>query len=223
MEYILDKVILKMKQNHAFLLELKNIDYDNFEKILLNKLRTADIHLENIKIIKPEKNVIKIGQISEIKLLFKYENINNYNIYLIFSAEKMNREAFNSLLKFLEEPHNKTVAILITENNNLIPETIKSRCIIYKSALVQNENDLDFQMILNLINNNDYISYQKKITEKMEENNHWFDEFLIFVLKTMSNTQHIMAINNLLVQSKNNINKNLLIDELYYIIINKEI
>jgi DNA polymerase-3 subunit delta' len=43
-------------------------------------------------------------------------------------AEKMNIAAANKLLKLIEEPPNKTVFILITENEEQILNTIKSRC-----------------------------------------------------------------------------------------------
>ena len=47
---------------------------------------------------------------------------------LIWMAEKMNIAAANKLLKLIEEPPNKTVFILITENEEQIINTIKSRC-----------------------------------------------------------------------------------------------
>ena len=47
---------------------------------------------------------------------------------IIWMAEKMNVECSNKLLKFIEEPPKDTYVILITEDENKILPTIKSRC-----------------------------------------------------------------------------------------------
>lgn len=51
-----------------------------------------------------------------------------YKIMLIWMAEKMNRSAANKLLKLLEEPPEKTVFILIVEDEEHLLQTIRSRC-----------------------------------------------------------------------------------------------
>ena len=51
-----------------------------------------------------------------------------YKIMLIWMAEKMNTQASNKLLKLIEEPPNKTVFILIAEEEEQIINTIRSRC-----------------------------------------------------------------------------------------------
>ena len=51
-----------------------------------------------------------------------------YKIMLIWMAEKMNGAAANKLLKLLEEPPEKTVFILIVEDEEQLLQTIRSRC-----------------------------------------------------------------------------------------------
>ena len=51
-----------------------------------------------------------------------------FKVMIIWMAEKMNIAAANKLLKLIEEPPEKTVFILITENEEQIINTIKSRC-----------------------------------------------------------------------------------------------
>lgn len=51
-----------------------------------------------------------------------------YKVMLIWMAEKMNTPAANKLLKLIEEPPNNTVFILITEDEEQIINTIRSRC-----------------------------------------------------------------------------------------------
>jgi DNA polymerase-3 subunit delta' len=51
-----------------------------------------------------------------------------YKIMIIWMADKLNIAASNKLLKLLEEPPEKTVFILISENEEDIIQTIRSRC-----------------------------------------------------------------------------------------------
>ncbi|NVK51982.1 MAG: DNA polymerase III subunit delta' [Flavobacteriaceae bacterium] len=51
-----------------------------------------------------------------------------FKVMIIWMAEKMNISAANKLLKLIEEPPEKTVFILCTENEEQLISTIKSRC-----------------------------------------------------------------------------------------------
>ncbi|WP_179353339.1 DNA polymerase III subunit [Winogradskyella vidalii] len=51
-----------------------------------------------------------------------------YKVMLIWMAEKMNTASANKLLKLIEEPPEKTIFILIAEDEQQIINTIKSRC-----------------------------------------------------------------------------------------------
>ncbi len=51
-----------------------------------------------------------------------------YKVMLVWMADKMNTSAANKLLKLIEEPPEKTVFILITEHEEQIIQTIRSRC-----------------------------------------------------------------------------------------------
>jgi DNA polymerase-3 subunit delta' len=51
-----------------------------------------------------------------------------FKVMIIWMAEKMNIAAANKLLKLIEEPPEKTVFLLVTENEEQIINTIKSRC-----------------------------------------------------------------------------------------------
>jgi putative DNA polymerase III, delta subunit len=55
-----------------------------------------------------------------------------YKIMIIWMAEKMNVEASNKLLKLLEEPADKTIFLLVVEDENALLDTIKSRCQILR-------------------------------------------------------------------------------------------
>ena len=51
-----------------------------------------------------------------------------YKVMIIWMADKMNIAASNKLLKILEEPTDRTVFILITEKEEDLIQTIRSRC-----------------------------------------------------------------------------------------------
>ncbi|MFH4969255.1 DNA polymerase III subunit [Gaetbulibacter sp. M240] len=73
-----------------------------------------------------------------------------YKIMIIWMAEKMNAASANKLLKLIEEPPNKTIFILIAEDEEQIINTIRSRCqvlhfpplaeAIIKKALMEKQN-----------------------------------------------------------------------------------
>lgn len=63
--------------------------------------------------------------ISEKIKLKSYES--NYKVVLIWCAEKMNKEVANKLLKLIEEPPQKTLFLLTTNNKNTLLKTILSR------------------------------------------------------------------------------------------------
>ena len=86
-----------------------------------------------IKIINPEGLWIKKDQLKELQKEFKETSlVGNKRIYIINEAEKLNKQAANSILKFLEEPEGNIIAILITENIYEVIETIRSRCQILR-------------------------------------------------------------------------------------------
>ncbi|WP_264566011.1 ATP-binding protein [Flavobacterium sp. N3904] len=51
-----------------------------------------------------------------------------YKIMIVWMADKLNIAASNKLLKLLEEPPEKTIFLLISENEEDIIQTIRSRC-----------------------------------------------------------------------------------------------
>ncbi len=54
-----------------------------------------------------------------------------FKIMILWMVEKMNNAASNKLLKLIEEPPQKTIFLLITENEELLLDTIKSRCQVF--------------------------------------------------------------------------------------------
>ncbi|MDT0685510.1 ATP-binding protein [Autumnicola psychrophila] len=78
-----------------------------------------------------EKKQGQIG-VDEAQDIVKSLSLKSYEggfkVMLIWMAEKINTAAANKLLKLIEEPPNKTLFILITEDEEQIIQTIRSRC-----------------------------------------------------------------------------------------------
>src|SRR5690606_10191162 len=79
--------------------------------------------------IEPEGQSIKIEQIRNLQKEFTYSGLeSDQKVYMIKGAETLTANAANRILKFLEEPSQKTTAIMLTENSQSILPTIRSRC-----------------------------------------------------------------------------------------------
>ncbi len=54
-----------------------------------------------------------------------------YKVYIVDEVHMLTKEAFNALLKTLEEPPSHVIFILATTETDKIPETVLSRCQIF--------------------------------------------------------------------------------------------
>ena len=127
-----------------------------------------DNNFPELKIINPDGNWIKKEQLIELQEEFNKKSIiGNKKIYIINKADKLNINSANTILKFLEEPQEGIIAILITANRYQLLETIISRCqIISLNGQVNllKENNT-FQKIGRLITNTDE-EYQNFIDDE---------------------------------------------------------
>jgi DNA polymerase-3 subunit delta' len=127
-----------------------------------------------------------------------------YKIMLIWMAEKMNIACANKLLKLIEEPPNKTVFILIAEDEEQIISTIRSRCQVLhfpplaeddiKNALVKNYN-LDINVATKIAHqaNGNYnkacdLAYQDSEDTQFED---WFVFWIRSAFKAKGNKSAI--------------------------------
>ena len=83
----------------------------------------------DFQIINEEGNLIKIDQMRQmVQNVYEKPILSEKKVYIINDADKMTKEAQNSLLKTLEEPPEYACFVLIVTNQDLILNTIKSRC-----------------------------------------------------------------------------------------------
>ena len=120
-----------------------------------------------------------------------------YKIMVIWMPEKMNISASNKLLKMIEEPPKKTIFLLVSENEEQIITTIRSRTQLIKipklstedtlNILKKQNSSLDENTITNIakISNGNYIVAQNELNsindaEKESENFELFSRFMRF-------------------------------------------
>ena len=65
-------------------------------------------------------------------------------VFIIPDAEKMNAQAQNALLKIFEEPPSYCVIILITQNDNMLLQTIRSRAITVRFGALDDSMVKDY-------------------------------------------------------------------------------
>ena len=183
-----DSIIVNKKISHAYLIELSDYEEDynyvlSFVKMILcdtsyEKLFGSNNNLINqidnnnypdLKVIEPIGNSIRKSQLTDLQDDFSNTSlINGKRIYIIKNAEKLNSSSANTILKFLEEPVDNVIAILVTTNRYKIIKTILSRCQILslKEEKLDFDYDDEFIDFLSLLLNpkNFFINY-KSITE----------------------------------------------------------
>ncbi|MBV1922685.1 MAG: DNA polymerase III subunit delta' [Flavobacteriaceae bacterium] len=99
-------------------------------------------------------------EISKKLSLKAYEG--EYKVMIIWMAEKMNTECSNKILKLVEEPPDKTLLLLLTENEEQVLTTIQSRCQKLHFPLLSED---DISMYLSNNHNVD-ISIAKRVSHQ---------------------------------------------------------
>ncbi len=90
--------------------------------------------------VEPEGQSIKKSQVETLIKEFAYKGVeSSRKFFIIDKSEMMTTQAANSLLKFIEEPHAETMAVLLTENPHLLLETILSRCQVITFSPISRE------------------------------------------------------------------------------------
>lgn len=112
--------------------------------------------------------------------------ISNKKVYIINDCDKMTKEAQNCLLKTLEEPPEFAIIILISSNENIILNTIKSRCMSIKFKNIEDNELLNYA-----INNLGYNSISSNLLKS-------FDGSVGKAIKLKDNKQRYDDIENLI-------------------------
>ena len=106
------------------------------EFIQLNPYRNLFEWLQFIG-VENKQGQIGVDEAEEIVKSLKLKSYEGgYKVMIIWMAEKMNTATTNKLLKLIEEPPEKTVFILVAEDEEQIISTIRSRCQLLNFSLL---------------------------------------------------------------------------------------
>lgn len=112
----------------------ENSGHEDVVSMLISELLSSE-NKNNILTISPQDGkVLGVELIRDLKksLTTKVGGDSVGRVAVVYRAEKMTKEAQNSLLKFLEEPTHNTVVILLTKHAGTLLQTIRSRCQLIK-------------------------------------------------------------------------------------------
>ncbi|CAM4079618.1 DNA polymerase III subunit delta' C-terminal domain-containing protein [Staphylococcus xylosus] len=136
----LTKAYQSNKLSHAYLFEgddgqsMQQVAIDFTKLILCDQDNQCQLKVETFNhpdfmYISSEETTIKKDQVEQLVHHMNQLPIEgNYKVYIIESFEKLTVQGENSILKFLEEPPDNTIAILLTTKPEQILDTIHSRC-----------------------------------------------------------------------------------------------
>ncbi|MEG0021746.1 MAG: hypothetical protein RSB77_00460 [Bacilli bacterium] len=172
---ILSNAIKKDLISHAYIIETKKYE-KSFDfalafaaDIFSQKKDIYNLLLENsypdFRIVSTENLQYKKEDIINLQNEFKTKPIcGKYKIYIIKECEKLNKVTSNAILKFLEEPEEGIIAILLVENRFQLMKTIISRC-----QIIDLKNDVRSEKTLEKIYKNlDGTESIENITAKIE-------------------------------------------------------
>jgi DNA polymerase-3 subunit delta' len=147
----------------------------------------------DLRFIVPEKNILSIDEVREVKNdIFTKPYYNKYKIY-IFEIEYIKEEAGSAFLKIIEEPPEYGIIIILTPNINFLLPTVTSRCSkIYINYTIPkykeefNKNKEELIEFIELLKNKKFWEFFKKVdafckNKEREEIEGWIESIIFFL------------------------------------------
>lgn len=223
----LSNVIDENKLSHAFLVESNNYEdvMNSVFKLFLEKKMIFNIDdIENnisVRILRPIDNIIDKDQILNLQEFLATMSFDGYyKLFFILNAGLMNEQSVNKLLKVLEEPNEKVVGFLISDNSNELLPTLISRCQVLKNDIDVNNVIVDEDIFNNLckfknFSFEDYIKF-KVVVSKLDKVviNNLFIKYLAYL--DSENDIFYLKVNDFLNNLRYNVNIDLALDKLYF-------
>ncbi len=223
----LSNVIDENKLSHAFLVESNNYEdvMNSVFKLFSEKKMIFNIDdIENnisVRILRPIDNLIDKDQILNLQEFLSTMSFDGYyKLFFILNAGLMNEQSVNKLLKVLEEPNEKVVGFLISDNSNELLPTLISRCQVLKNDIDASNVEVDEDIFNNLckfknFNFEDYIKF-KVVVSKLDKVviNNLFLKYLAYL--DNENDIFYLKVNDFLNNIRYNVNIDLALDKLYF-------
>ena len=130
--------------SHAYLLSgPRGVGKTSTARILAHSVNELEYEGENLNLDIIEIDAASNRRIDEIRDIRDKVNIlpvaSKYKVYIIDEVHMLTKEAFNALLKTLEEPPAHVIFILATTESHKVPETILSRCVKLNFKPISND------------------------------------------------------------------------------------
>ena len=159
---ILLNALLTGKISHSYLFSgPRGVGKTTVARILakkINNFKDIDSSLDIIELDGASNR--GIDEIRDLKDSIQYvPTSGKYKVFIIDEAHMLTKEAFNALLKTLEEPPAHAVFILATTEIQKIPSTISSRCQKYEFKKI---SSLDISDHLKLVLNKEGYEVEKE-------------------------------------------------------------
>ena len=223
----LSNVIDENKLSHAFLVESNNYEdvMNSVFKLFLEKKMIFNIDdIENnisVRILRTIDNLIDKDQILNLQGFLSTMSFDGYyKLFFILNAGLMNEQSVNKLLKVLEEPNEKVVGFLISDNSSELLPTLISRCQVLKNDIDASNVEVDEDIFNNLckfknFNFEDYIKF-KVVVSKLDKVviNNLFLKYLAYL--DNENDIFYLKVNAFLNNIRYNVNIDLALDKLYF-------
>ena len=197
-----NQIILNNKVSHAYLIEigsnddlfyvyqfikmiLCNLTYDELKNSNNPIISLIDKHsYPDLFIIEPDGDMIKKNQLLSLQKEFSNKSlIDSKRIYIINGADKLNKFASNTMLKFLEEPEDDIIAFLLTDNRYHVLDTILSRCQILTlkdNNIIDSFDEFDLELLKSVLNPKMfYLNYNHFINDIICDKNISKNKFLL--------------------------------------------
>ena len=144
-----ERILEQDKLNHAYLFTGNFASFDLAQKLAQSRFcqdkmgvwpcgecrscrLIAEEDFSDVTVVRPQNQIIKTERIRELLKNFSQSGVEgNEQVFIICEAEKMHLNAANSLLKMIEEPQSEVYIFLLTNDENLILPTIKSRTQVF--------------------------------------------------------------------------------------------
>lgn len=197
-----NQIILNNKVSHAYLIEigsnddlfyvyqfikmiLCNLTYDELKNSNNPIISLIDKHsYPDLFLIEPDGDMIKKNQLLSLQKEFSNKSlIGSKRIYIINGADKLNKFASNTMLKFLEEPEDDIIAFLLTDNRYHVLDTILSRCQILTlkdNNIIDSFDEFDLELLKSVLNPKMfYLNYNHFINDIICDKNISKNKFLL--------------------------------------------
>ena len=128
-EHIVNALSGALKQDniaHAYLFSgSRGTGKTSIARILAGEVKTSSNDLHEIDAAS-NRGIDDIRELREAVTVLPFES--KYKVYIIDEVHMLTKEAFNALLKTLEEPPAHVIFMLATTEIEKLPDTIVSRC-----------------------------------------------------------------------------------------------